>query len=255
MKYIALSFDDARIDTYLIAKPIIEKYNLTATVNVISDFVLNPDHFSFVSAKKSMTPEMLVQWQEWGGEIACHGSTHINTSQDILKNIQELKAMGVNVESIGFASPESWLTTNNLKQSGIKELVDNGILKYLRSGIQIRREGLWYVFLNVIEMITHSPYLYYFLNKRCIFKYKQKPELLLASAIKDYTSVNQIKRIIARMKDNDALVIMLHSILGEKDTGYGLDHYYWDLNRFDELCRFLSCDSNITVLRTSDLIA
>jgi hypothetical protein len=50
MKTIILSFDDARRDFYTRALPIIKKYNLTATLNVISDFILNPSNYCCFSS-------------------------------------------------------------------------------------------------------------------------------------------------------------------------------------------------------------
>ena len=90
MKYIVLSFDDARSDTYEIALPIMQRYGLVGTVNIISDYVLHPDHYHFVTSSKAMTAEQVRNWQKCGGEIACHGSTHKNTAEDIKRNIDEL---------------------------------------------------------------------------------------------------------------------------------------------------------------------
>lgn len=38
MKYITLSFDDGRKDFFTNALPVLKKYNLPATLNVITDF-------------------------------------------------------------------------------------------------------------------------------------------------------------------------------------------------------------------------
>ena len=39
MKYVVLSFDDGRRDFYVNAFPILMKYKLVATLNVITDYV------------------------------------------------------------------------------------------------------------------------------------------------------------------------------------------------------------------------
>ncbi len=243
MRYIALSFDDSRADTYEIAKPIMEKYGLIGTVNVISDFVLHPDHCSLISSPRVMIPEQLHKWQRWGGEIACHGSTHNNTPEDVIKNIEELRA-------IGFASPSSWLTHKNMEDSGIYELKKNGTLSYLRSGIQIRREGIVYTILSVLEQYTHSKYLYYYLNKRNIIKRNQKYAIYRSAAIKDFTTVKQIQYIVEKMNEDDGLIIMLHGVLDKGDQFYGKDHYYWDSDKFDNLCRWLKDKKDIEVVTT-----
>ena len=253
MKYIILSFDDARSDTYEVAKPIMEKYGLTGTVNVISDFVLNPGKYQIVTSPKAMTREQVLDWQKWGGEVACHGSTHNNTVDDIKKNIEELQSFGVDVSRIGFASPTSWLTLDNLCESGINELIDNGKLIYLRSGIRVRREGLPYMGLSLIERFTHGQWLYYYLNKRNIIHKSKEYRILPAAAVKDYTSVSQIQYLIEKMKNDEALIIMFHSILKHDNPLYGSDHYYWDARRFDKLCNWLKNNDNIKVINTIDL--
>ena len=45
MKYVILSFDDGRRDTYLNAFPILKENDLTATLNVVSDFILHSEDY------------------------------------------------------------------------------------------------------------------------------------------------------------------------------------------------------------------
>lgn len=141
MKYVNLSFDDGRSDTYDIAFPILKKYGLYATVNIISNFVLESEKYQFKSATKAMTIEQILNWQQNGYEVACHGKTHSNTVEDVVQNIRELKQFGVNTTEIGFASPSSEITPENVKRMGILSLKERGILSYIRSGVQIRRGG------------------------------------------------------------------------------------------------------------------
>lgn len=151
MKNIILSFDDAREDFYTRAYPLLKSKNITATLNVTSGFVLSPEKFSEFGSgnNKAMTPENVLECQNNGIEIALHGSMHLNTKQDVLRNIEELKLMGVNVDNIGFASPCSEITFKNKNDDGIWDLVNNGVISYIRSGIQIRREGYMYVCMYV----------------------------------------------------------------------------------------------------------
>lgn len=254
MKYVCLSFDDARMDTYKYAFPILKKYRLTATVNVISNFVIEPEKYKFSSAQKAMTIEQILEWKNDNYEVACHGSSHKNTDIDVLNNIMELKSFGVNVEGIGFASPESWITENNIGQTGIDRLQKEGKISYIRSGTQILREGFFYTCWSLIEQFTHSCFLYYSLNKKNIIHFPiKKSDILPSAAIKDYTTCRQIKYLINHMKDNKAVILMLHSILPTSDNNYGKDHYYWPLKQFEELCRWLSDNKTIKVLSTKEL--
>ena len=252
-KTVILSFDDGRADTYTNALPTLKQYGLTATLNVVSDFVLHPEKYTEFSSggNLAVTPEQLREWQASGIEIACHGSTHKNTVEDILTNIEELRSMRLSVERIGFASPRSELTSEN--SASIQALVSQGTLSYIRSGIQTRREGLIYTALTVLERITHSKFLYYVLNRKNILS--PQPGVFLSSvAITRYTTLEQICYLIDRMQDGESLILMFHSILYSKDLGYGADSWYWDAVQFDSLCKTLKSDKRIRVLNLEQLI-
>ena len=89
-----------------------------------------------MGSKLPMTANQLMEWQKAGNEIACHGSTHQNTKDDVIRNIIELSGLGIDTTKIGFASPNSTLTIDNMQSLGIEKLYDDGKLSYLRSGIQ-----------------------------------------------------------------------------------------------------------------------
>lgn len=249
MKYIVFSFDDGRVDTYSIALPIMKNYGLTGTVNVITSFInltskgiVHPEYMSL---------EQLLDWQNKGGEIACHGATHQNTCEDILKNIEDLNSMGINTERIGFASPTSWLTKENVAGSGILDLKQKQILSYLRSGIRIKREGGIYFLFSVIERYSHSKALFYILNKRCIINRDDIPVVYPSVAIKDYTTEKQVEFIIEKMRDDSAVILMFHSIVNKKPEISS--HYCWCASRFEKLCEYLYKNDKVRVLTSIEL--
>jgi peptidoglycan/xylan/chitin deacetylase (PgdA/CDA1 family) len=235
MKYVVFSFDDSREDTYTVAYGIMRKYGIKATVNVITEFVNSPEQFG-------------------GFEIACHGDSHKNTDKDVLLNIEKLKGMGVAIAGIGFASPNSYITEGNINDTGIDKLLSQGIISYIRTGMQIRREGIIYGLVSVLERFTHSKEMFYKLNKKNIISDVGKIMLLPSVAIKDYTTVTQIKYLLSRLKENESAILMFHSILNFEDMGYGKDHYYWDSGKFDALCSWLVNDSSFKVITTRELM-
>ena len=239
MKYICLSFDDARADTYVFALPIIRKYKLHATVNVITDYIYNPENYSFSTADKAMTAEQLLEWQNAQNEVACHGHTHKNEPNDILCNIAELQKLGLKTNEIGFASPNSWLFEGNKNELGIAQLKTSGVISYMRSGTRIRREGRLYTLLSLVERYTHSRILFRYLNRRSLFKIHTPPEILPSVTVKDYTTLKQITDFIEKMEDDNGLILMFHSILPKESELFGCDHYYWDSSCFDDLCHYL----------------
>lgn len=253
MKQVVLSFDDSRSDFYTRAFPILKHYNLPSTLNVITGFITNTISLNFSSSKKAITKDELLELEQSGlVEIACHGSNHLNTKEDVQKNIEELKMFGINVQGIGFASPNSVLTWGNKNENGIWDLINSGELSYIRSGTQIRREGYLYIIKSIIERFTHSPRLFYNLNKRNLVL---DDNIFLPSvSIYSYTTISEIKYFINHMPENASVVFMFHSILNQSDYGYRRDKYYWPEENFKELCGYLKECDKVEVCTTKELI-
>lgn len=254
MKRVVLSFDDSREDFYTRAFPLLRKYNIPATLNVISGFVNGTAKMKMPSADgKAMTSAQVVECQQSGlVEIACHGATHDNTKEGVLRNIEDMKAWGVNVEGIGFASPTSILTKDNIHETGIDALMEQGILSYVRSGIRTRREGLVYSAFTLLDSKIHHSGLFYQLNKRCIVG-SPLPLILPSVAVNNYHTLPQIFYFIRKMKVGEAVILNFHSILRKTDAGYGKDKFYWEESKFDNLLNKLGSDISLCVCTTKNL--
>lgn len=253
-KTVILSIDDARWDAYANAFPIIKKYGLTATINVIPNFVNHPaDYDAEICKVGAMTVDELKECQDAGIELACHGNTHKNDIQDILDGIVEMRGMGLNVDNIGFASPMSYLTWKNCKE--IYGLVESGKLSYIRTGCQVRREGLIYSVLSYIERITKSCGLFTMLNKRFINNQDNIDKRFFYSvSVTKYTTVKQIQYLLSALQDGEILILCLHSILKKEDVEYGHGIWYWDIDKFEILCQFLSESEDLEVRKNSGVI-
>ena len=225
---------------------------MKCTINVVTDFIVNETAYDcFKSANnQSVSINHIVEMQNYGIEIACHGHTHKNSKEDVLANIETLKQMGIDTSKIGFASPRSEITEQNTY--GVGDLIDEKVLLYIRSGIQVRREGLFYAIINYIERITHSRKLFYSLNKRNIVRQK-KQKILPSVAITKHTTIKQLSYIIDKMKDGESVIFMFHSVLDKSEPGYGKDNWFFDLEKFEQFCKLLN-DSNICVCTTRDLV-
>ncbi len=255
MKKIVLSFDDSREDFYTRVFPLLRKYNIPATLNVISGFVNGTAKMNMPSAdSKAMTSAQVVECQQSGlVEIACHGATHDNTKEGVLRNIEDMKTWGVSVEGIGFASPTSILTKANIHETGIDTLVEQGILSYVRSGIRTRREGLMYSAFTLLDSKVHSGCIYYRLNKRCIIG-ATFPTILPSVAVNSYHTLSQVTNLIRKMKDGESVILNFHSVLRKDDIGYNKDKFYWDEKKFVELIERFVADNNVKVCITKDLL-
>ena len=253
-KNVVFSFDDGRLDTYTNAYRILKQYDMPFTLNVCTDFVEHPEKYTcFQSAdNKSVSVEHLIEMQQDGVEIACHGHLHNNTKEDVLDNIAALKRMGIDVTNIGFASPNSEITLDNA--SDLLELVKDGTLSYIRSGIQVRREGFLYSVLTYVERRIHSERLFGYLNKRNIITNADTP-ILMSVTITSSTTVEQIVKLIDKMQDGESVILMFHSVIEDGDTGYGKDCWYFDINRFREVCNCIKSRQDVIVCTTNDIVA
>jgi len=254
-KYVIFSFDDGRVDTYKNAFLILEKFGMKGTINVVTDFVLHPENYECFKSclNHPMSVENIHECQNAKWEIACHGSTHKNTVEDIKKNIAELATLGINIQNIGFASPHSELDLNNIKE--IQELVSEKVLLYIRSGIQVRKEGVFYAFKTILNQMLHNKKLFHNLNKRCIMDINTKQQdLLWGIGITSYTTVEEIVYLIRQLEDGQAVILMFHSVLEKGELGYGIDKWYWDKDKLFELCKELQVMSDIHVCTTKEWV-
>lgn len=255
VKYVSFSFDDGRLDTFINAAQVMDAYGIKATINVVTDFVENPQRYrAFMSAdNKPMSIDMIVALKNRGYEIACHGHTHSNKAGDILLNIKHIKSYGIDVTEIGFASPFSYMTQTNCQE--IMELLENKTLGYIRSGIQIHRESLWYKIQSLIISYIASPRIFARINSDNCFSLKSIPSIIIGISITEKTTSNQIKRLLEKMPENYAAVLIFHSVLKQNDPNYGKDKWYIDVEEFDRVCKICSEDKNVSVLTTKDLLS
>ncbi len=255
---LVFSFDDARRDFYTRAFPIMAKYGLPSTLNVISNYLsdYNRDSsISFPSSKQGISKDQLLECYKSGlVEIACHGANHLNTKEDVEKNLEDLRGLGIDEQRFGFASPESVLTEQNKNEKGIWGLVEEGQLLYVRSGIQIRREGYVYMAFSLIDRYIHSNLLFRYLNRKNVISSISNEQILPSVAIFSYTKLHQVCSFIDKLKDSSVAILMFHSILQKEDEGYGRDRYYWDVEDFESLCSFLSSRNDVIICMTRDLI-
>ena len=250
-RYIMFSFDDGREDTYRNAYRILKKFGFVGTINITSDFILHEKNYKCFKTclNKSMSKEEILECQINGWEIAAHGSTHTNNIDDLLFGIQQLKEMGVDVKNIGFASPGSYLTEYNNKD--FMNLVNNGRLAYIRSGLQTRREGYIFILLTLINRLIHNKYLFYLLRNKVILK-NNKKKFILSLGITKYTSLNEVIYFLNKLNDNEGVILAFHSILSPDDKGYDVDKRYWDCKTLEGVCSYLYQNKKYIMIKTID---
>ena len=162
MRKIIFSFDDGGEDFYRVVFPILKKFNFTATANIISQHIKPEEECE--EGHWYMTAENLIELQQNGIEIACHGRSHKNSVEDIEKNLEDFAKMGLNMENMGFASPGSGITPE--KMSIIEPLIKDKRISYVRSAYTPYIYGKYMVYLTQLMENSRSKHLFYLLNKK-----------------------------------------------------------------------------------------
>ena len=248
MKTIVFSFDDGREDTYGNAVSILKKYGYRATVNIATDYLLNPSQYTGGSFKnhKPMTVAQVIELYKDGFEIAGHGNKHKNETADILEGIELLGKWGIDVHDIGFASPYSFLTRSNLSSIQCEKDVS-----YIRSGIQVRRNGILYSALYYLQEKCSSKLLFYLLNKAAIITGPADDHFYIGVTITNKTTAEQLTYLIGKMPENSGIVLIFHSVEQYKGNP---DRWSWKMNNLEKLCSFLRDKEKFEVLTMHDYV-
>lgn len=234
---VTLSIDDARKDFHTNAAPIMEKYGIVSTNNVVSGWVdgtgtWNPD--GSAGAQGPMTKEQVKYWDNKGHETASHSHDHTNTKESIIADVNKLRSWGLKID--GFCSPSSGVSFNNsvayFRKKEKEEFKDLG-LTYCRSG-------------ELPSMVETDAIIPYGLPHP-YYQYR-----LTSTKVLSGNSVDLIKSYVQKAIDNKQwCILMLHSILRTGEPGYGADIWYWDAGKFEQLCQWLSTQ-NVDVVTTRE---
>lgn len=139
-RIVVLTFDDGYLDNYTNAYPLLRKYDFTATIFVVSDYVGTDQIFSDdIQAKKHGTKYPLMQWEHLGEmldtgiEIGSHTCTHAKlpdisdeqAKEEIGRSRADIELrLGIHVNS--FCYPQGYLnekTITYVHKSGYKGAV------------------------------------------------------------------------------------------------------------------------------------
>ena len=73
-------------------------------------------------------------------------------------------------------------------------------------------------------------------------------------AVLKCTTPEQLIYFMEKMKDNDAVIFMFHSIIDKNCPYYTADKWCWDTARFEKLCAYLKKTGGIQTVTTKDLL-
>ncbi len=233
---VCLSFDDGRMDNYTNVIPILERYGLKGTFNITTAYIDGTIPTEYRPCKNDpMTIEQIREIYAAGHEIAAHGDCHRNDIEDIIKGIEKLRDWGVAGMHIGFASPNSQITEEEIYAEEA-ELKNLGV-EYVRIGIppgsQLRR------LIRLGARITRNSFLF---RQGVAWKEDDmKSNFIIHSVpIMRYATVKQVEKLVERMMKRDSVcTLMFHSIQKPDDEYYN-DVWSWDISRFETLCKWIA---------------
>lgn len=235
---ISLSFDDGRIDSYTVALPILKRYNLSATFNITTGYVIDKQKYGSPADVAPMTVDMVrAIYADKKYEIAGHGLRHLNDETDIVQGLTELKSL-LGTDSLtpmgdGFASPGT-----GLSQTVWHKIHDvEGKFVYARLSLRYLSHPQIKAFVRKVSRVLSLPY-FYSLAYRDTLMESVDNGLIYSIPVLSAISVNELKAVVQYAEKNKkACTLMFHSIVDD-----GKEHDNWDFSKskFEALCAFLA---------------
>ena len=249
MKYVVMSFDDGREDFFINAYPILRKYGLSATLNVVTKYIGKNNAPMGVSPNGKCVSWAQIQTMKKSGiEIACHSHSHTNDADDVINGYKILKEK-LGDSQIGFASPSSHLYSGNFD-------VSHKFLKafsYVRSGNQLARDGCLSALLYILSVLLKSKRIFNIYNEKNYIDLKRYYKFFPSVTCNRQTKLKQILYMLEKLPDEKALIIMFHSVVEKNDNVYRINKWTTLVDDFEEICKYLSQNSNIEVITNQEL--
>lgn len=247
-KNVIINFDDGREDVYLNAYPIMRKYDLVCSIYLITGTLDNSfaPKTGFASGKrKFLNKKEIDEMKKMGYEFSSHSNNHSNDKDMISKSINYLKKNNLFTNFVSFSSPRSEINEANFMSYDLSDLK----LNYLRTGIQMKNEKFLSKVFFILQKVFKSKLAFYFLNKKNVMK-KDEKFFIKTVAIRNYNTVKQIEFLLNKIKPNETVVLLFHSVT---DDSKSLDDWGFAKDKFEKICLYLK-EKNFNNLTTQNYI-
>ena len=236
---VCLSVDDGSEDSYAHIFPLLQKYEMPMTFNVITDCIAGkrkmPD-----AGLNAMTREQL---QEMSGshltEIACHSADHTNRMESALRGRSDLlEWLGLPANTgMGFASPDSKMSMMEILEHR-KEYEGAGFA-YIRTGARLESWEVLRRTARRLSRIIHMGWLYAFAYHDTLLDEKNEFVLCAVPVMHENTE-HQINALIRHAeKVGKNIILMLHRVKSSGESMYK-DPWTWDIGKLEGLLQFLA---------------
>ena len=198
MKYLVLSFDDATLDFYTNVMPILKKYEINVTLNVITGFSDN----SYKHINKIMDFEQIKEASANGNEIAMHSDSH---SRKIDLNDYQIcfnKLTSLGIKQYGLALPFN----QSIPASILDYAKENNF--YIQTGETYKSSFLE----KIIVKLNKNKRYYYFFKKNTIDYLKNKTMVFNRIPIYLDKAPSFYIENIKNLRGNRLIILMFHQI-------------------------------------------
>lgn len=236
--FVSFSFDDGRIDNYTIAYPMLKHYQLPATFNITTGYVEGKFQKGRLTYADPMNMQMVEElFCDPLMEIAGHGYWHMNTVEDIVQGVTELRRH-LNVSDVtinGFASPGTGLNMGYYHEHK-QELVDHSI-EYVRLSLRYLSNPRRKTFVRKVSRVLSFPMLYRLAYQDTLMD-TVEDGIVYSVPVLSSISVAQLKSLISyAIKYKKVCILMLHSIV---EDGKVHDNWDYEKSKFEDLYHYLS---------------
>lgn len=249
--YLVLSFDDGLYDFKKNALPLLDKYNIKVSLNIISGY----------SDKTIETPFRYLSFCDvkeikcMGHEIAIHSNTHLKKT-----NVKDFEICHTKIqnllgeESYGAVLPYSQTISNDdiqaFKNIGYEYLCDIEKKKVKRPlFVKLLRVINHFLKTKKLEFVVDGYRYVYNINHFS----KPFPCFDRMPIIRKYNCKNVIN-FVKRLKNNSCITIMLHSIIEKIGDPCEWPYGAWTVEEFDYFLSKIVKNKNIVILTQHKLI-
>lgn len=248
---IVLSFDDGLIDFKENALPVLERFGIKGTINIVSGFLDGSINNGYVH----LTIDDIKMIKQMGHEIAVHSNSHTKNStiEDFILCRNKLNKI-FGDDSYGVVIPYSRIVPKQL----VKDFRESGFLYLCDYGKKECRKPLYAKIARVIYHFYRNKHFRIFLDgysyvyNRSDFN-KFFPCFFRLPASRD-NRPKDIIRFLKKVKNDSYIVIMLHSIINDKDTACEWPYGAWTIDEFNYFLSVLTKKKGIRFFTQKGMI-
>lgn len=237
MVKIAITFDDGRSDNLLVAKPIMDKYDLVGTVFITTGYVDGTwkESDMLFSPTRPLTVDEIKTLDMGGWEIGLHGDKHLSTPNDYAVAVEKMNSWLNDKRNYGMSLPNS-----RASQDEIRKLWEahGDTLKYIRGGRAANTRNAYYIFLYALYTKFKVKQAYFGFNRKSVVDNSDR-EKIFSIVVRNQDDWEMIVDFVKSCPSGANCVFMFHTIMNGAVTNEAKP-WVWSEKKFDYFCEEIS---------------